>query len=366
LVLLAMGMASLVAAAWGGLARMSLALPLPADNANWVTFHGPLMVCGFLGTVIALERAVGLPDTWAYLAPVLTGLGATVLLAGHLGRTAPLLITAGSVGFAAVTWRVVQLQTALFTVTMSVGAVAWLVGNVLWVLGWPFDRLVPFWMTFLGLIIAGERLDLGRFQKQVPAARPLFFLAVGTFLAGVVLGARLQNPGQRATGAGLLLLALWLGRFDIARRTVKQPGLPRFMAVCLLGGYVWLGIAGLLLLAATPLQAGTTYDAALHAFFVGFVFGMIFGHGPVIFPAVLHVSAVPFRRRFYVPLVVLHLSLALRLSGDLGQWVTVRQWGGILNGVAILLFLINTVVSLVLRPYPRSEMAKPALDKVQD
>src|SRR5262245_52394135 len=113
--LLALGMASLLAAIWGGWTRLPLHLPLPPDNANWLTFHGPLMVCGFLGTVIGLERAVGLPDKWPYLAPLLTGAGALVLVVGLLGRAGPLLLTAGSAVFVVVTCRVVQLRRELFT-----------------------------------------------------------------------------------------------------------------------------------------------------------------------------------------------------------------------------------------------------------
>ena len=49
-------------------------------------------------------------------------------------------------------------------------------------------------------------------------------------------------------GAALLALALWLLRQDIARRTVKDTGLTRFIAVCLLSGYAWLALAGAIML----------------------------------------------------------------------------------------------------------------------
>ena len=344
--LLASGILSLLCAIWGGLIRLPLAVPLPTDHANWISFHGPLMVCGFLGTVIGLERAVGLPGLWTYAAPVLTGLGALTLVSGGLGLPGPILLTLGSGVFVAVTVRVVQLQRAVFTVTMSLGGAAWLVGNTLWLFEWPVVRVVPWWMAFLGLTIVGERLDLSRFQKRERSAQPLLFSAAGLFLGGVMLSTRTQPAGEIATGAGLLALALWLGRFDIARRTVRQPGLPRFMAVCLLSGYLWLGASGLLMMLYAPLQSGLRYDAVLHAFFLGFVFMMIFGHAPVIFPSVLMLP-VAFRPRFYAHVVLLHASLALRVAGDLAEWPFGRQTGGALNGVAVVLFLGNTVASLL-------------------
>jgi hypothetical protein len=43
---------------------------------------------------------------------------------------------------------------------------------------------------------------------------------------------------------GLIALRWWLVRYDVGRRTVRQRGVTRFMAVCLLGGYAWLGVGG--------------------------------------------------------------------------------------------------------------------------
>jgi hypothetical protein len=249
----------------------------------------------------------------------------------------------------------------MFTVTMSLGAAAWLIGNLLWLRDWPFPRVVPWWMAFLGLTIVGERLDLSRFQKQEPMARPLFIAALGLLLAGMMLGAYFQIAGTWLEGIGLIALACWLGRFDIARRTVKQPGLPRFMAASLLSGYVWLAFAGGLLLWAAPLQSGPRYDAALHAFFLGFVFSMIFGHAPVIFPGVLSLPPIPFSSRLYIHLGLLHLSLLVRAIGDLSAWEAARHWGAIGNGLAIGVFLLNTVASLLLpRAKPASACECPA------
>ena len=49
---------------------------------------------------------------------------------------------------------------------------------------------------------------------------------------------------------------------------------------------------------------------------------------------------------FYGPLIVLHLSLLVRTAGDLFNVVPLRQWGGLLNGVALLLFLGLTALGL--------------------
>jgi hypothetical protein len=79
---------------------------------------------------------------------------------------------------------------------------------------------------------------------------------------------------------------------------------------------------------------------------LGFVFSMVFGHAPIIFPAVLRV-AVPYHPLFYAPLLLLHLSLALRLAGDAAGAFEWRSAGGLLNAVALAAFILNTVAAVI-------------------
>ena len=90
----------------------------------------------------------------------------------------------------------------------------------------------------------------------------------------------------------------------------------RFIAICLLPGYVWLGVAGAIAIVTGAAAPGPRYDALLHAIFLGFAVAMIFGHAPIVLLAVLG-TPLRFRRAFYVPLVILHCSVALRITGDL-------------------------------------------------
>jgi hypothetical protein len=55
--------------------------------------------------------------------------------------------------------------------------------------------------------------------------------------------------------------------------------------------------------------------------------------------------SLPFRPAFYSHLVLLHLSLVLRVVGDLAAWWPGRLGGGLLNAVAVLLFLGNMALS---------------------
>ncbi|MFN8625013.1 MAG: hypothetical protein U0587_03355 [Candidatus Binatia bacterium] len=342
--LLAVAMLALLAGMWAGLLRLGWYLPL--TRPDFLLTHGPLMVCGFLGTLIGIERAVALVRPWTYLGPLFTALGALALIAGVAGSVAALAMTAGSVWLLLMFGIIIRAQPALFTITMGVGALAWFVGNVLWLSGWPVYEVATWWMGFLVLTIAGERLELSRFAQRSRASETVFLIIVVALWVGFASGGMATIAGARVIGVALLALTAWLLRHDIARRTVRQSGLTRYVAVCLLSGYVWLGFGGIVALLAGRVVAGLPYDAILHAIFVGFVFAMIFGHAPIILPAVAGVP-VPFRPAFYSHLALLHLSLLLRVGGDLVAALTYRQWGGLLNVVAILLFMANTAAAVV-------------------
>lgn len=338
--LVALALVALLAALWGGLLRLGWTFPLLQPTLPMS--HVPLIICGFLGTVIGVERAVALGRPWTYLGPLLTGLGGLALIGGLPGLAGPLLITLGSLMLVVVFGLILRLQLAPFTVIMALGALLWLIGNLLWVLGWPVYQIVLWWMGFLCLTIAGERLELNRVLRLSGKVKQLFQGAVVIFLVGLVVTLFRLDEGTRLAGVGLVALAGWLLRYDIARYTIRKTGLTRFMALCLLSGYVWLGLGGLLGLLYGGVTAGLRYDASLHAVFLGFVMAMIFGHAPIIFPAVLG-KPMTFSPLFYSHLTLLHLSLLLRVGGDLAGWLPARHWGGLLNVVAILLFIANTV-----------------------
>ena len=341
--LIALAILALSAAVWAGWIRLGWRWPILQPGL--IQAHGALMVGGFLGTLISLERAVALGKRWMYPGPLLSGLGALVLILESRGLAGPILITLGSLWLVAIFTVIVQRHFAIYTAVMAAGAVAWLVGNIFWLAGWPVYRIVLFWAVFLILTVAGERLEMGRILRFSRRVENAFLLAAILIGLGLVLSLLALSYGGRLTGFGLLALSAWLLRFDIARRTVRQERLPRYAAICLLIGYIWLGIGGLLLLIYGLVPAGFLYDAVLHSLFLGFVISMIFGHAPIIFPAVLGLP-IRYSPVFYTHLALLHLSLVVRVAGDLFKFPSLRLWGGLFNGIAVLLFLANTALSM--------------------
>src|SRR5215468_9950200 len=212
--LMALGLLALLLALWGGLMRLGWAWPVPSPTL--FVAHGPLMVCGFLGTLIGVERAVALGALWPYAAPLLTAVGTLALLTG---LPAPPLMTLGSLGLVAIFVVIMHRQCALATGAMALGALLWLVGNAGWLMGWPVPQVVPWWSGFLVLTIAGERLELSRLLRLSVLHHELFLLAVSILLAGLPLLAAGVAYGGHVIGLGMLALAWWLLQYDIARRT---------------------------------------------------------------------------------------------------------------------------------------------------
>jgi hypothetical protein len=343
--ILALALLALLAAIWAGLLRIGWVWP--ALRPLLASLHGPLMISAFLGTLIGLERAVAAGRRWAYVGPLLSGLGGLWLLTDWPQPGGQLLLTLGSLSMVVVFAGILRQHLAWHTGTMAMGSLTWLAGNALWLFGRPIYEVVLWWMAFLILTIAGERLELSRVLRPTSRVMALFVGSVVVFLGGALLGMFAYAAGVRLVGVGMVLLAAWFLRHDLAPRNLRGSGLVRFIAICLVSGYVWLLIGGLFAIAFGGMAAGPRYDAILHAVFLGFVFSMIFGHAPIILPA-LTGRTIPYSPLFYVPLVLLHVSLALRIAGDLALWGTVRRFGGLLNGVALLLFLAVNAASLIL------------------
>ena len=338
--LIALGGLSLLAAIWSGLVRMDWNLAVP--YLSFPETHGPLMIVGFLGTVIGLERAVALQKPWAYGAPIFAALSAIAQVSGLPARLGETFAVISSVILLAIFCYLWWHQHESYLLIIGLGAVSWLVGNSLWLGDYPYFISASWWAGFLVLTITGERLELSRLRRLSQGSRLLLFSAIAVFVLGLS-GMSISEPGSRVAGVGLIGIALWLLRWDIAWRTIRIAGLSRFMAVSLLSGYFWLLAAGMLwIIYAGDFIAGPHYDAMLHSIFLGFVFVMIFAHAPIILPSVTEVS-LPFQNSFYAHLILLHLSLLLRIGGDLAELASIRMWGGLLNGLAILIFLANNV-----------------------
>jgi hypothetical protein len=280
-----------------------------------------------------------------FMVPATAGLGwIALLLSPFVGGV---LLTIASLGTLVILGVMVRREPHLHTVTMFAGILAWAIGNFLWMIGFPIFRIVYLWIAFLVLTIGGERLELNRVLRPAPGQLRLFGVIAAALAVGAILCLFDLNLGTRGMGLSMLALSLWFLKNDLATRNIRHANpLTRYIAFCLFSGFLWLGISGILQMYFGTLYAGPYYDAALHAVFVGFVISMIFGHAPIIFPAILG-APIRYHPAFYIQLILLHFSLAIRMTGDLMNQSDIRRWGGLLNEVAIVLFLGMTIVSIL-------------------
>lgn len=318
--------ASIVAGLAGGLARLGLVPPLstPAEH------HGALMICGFFGTLIALERAVAQGGAAALAVPALAAGGAVLLVLGFTGPAAAAFLLAG-LGLFAITATAACRVPALFTAVMTLGAALWPLGTARWLAGASVAEVAYAWLGFLTLTITAERIELSRLTQPGLAAKALLVAIVTVFAAALVAGQPWTRSGLMAASLGAL--ALWLAVNDIAAWTIRGSGAARFSAVCLLLGYGWLLVAALALAWWPPAGSAFGHDAAVHAIGLGFVLSMVFAHAPIILPAVVG-ARVRYVPALYTPVVMLELAVAARIVGDVlqstgpiaaGAWLTLAS-----------------------------------------
>ncbi|MFC7766663.1 hypothetical protein [Leucobacter soli] len=125
-------------------ALLLLGLPAPVTTRRLPETHGMLLVVGFVGTLIALERATALRRWYGYAAPGLLGLGGVLLVADPVPLiVAKWILAAGAAAFTALyipLWR--RRYDAQLLVQLLAAGFA-LAACVLWIGGVEFPASCP-------------------------------------------------------------------------------------------------------------------------------------------------------------------------------------------------------------------------------
>lgn len=330
---------SVAVAGWGGLVRIGWPWPVLRDGL--LLAHGPLMVTGFVATLVGVIRAMRSPEAVGLVPPVLSAVASVAAIAMPGTAVAPVLGIAAALALLATTlrsWRAGRRQALAL---LGLAAMAWAIGDALWLDRGPGDAATAWWMAFAALAITGQRLDTD--QRLARRGRPLLAIAVLLMLLGALAVAAQASEGLRAFGLGAVALAAWAVREDVVERWshVGSRGYPRFFVLAMASAYLWLGVSGglALLLGAAP------YDAIVHALFAGFVLAAIFAHEPTFVPGVLG-RAVVFRTTAYVPLALLDLAVLWRVVATGVASPEGQRWSSLLIGLAALLFVATAGASL--------------------
>ena len=178
-----------------------------------------------------------------------------------------------------------QLQ-AMFTVVLALAVSCWVIGNLAWLASGVLLPALPWWLAFLVLTIAAERLELTRLLPTPQHAKKLFPLCVAVILAGATLSL-FDTLGLQVFAAGLL-------RGELA--------LPMLLTA------ISLAVAAI--------------------------------------PEALPRVKIPYHPVFYLPLLALHLSLLYRLAGAWQDGFQFRREAGLENALVLLLFIVVMLASV--------------------
>lgn len=311
---MAIALASLLLGMWAGLARIGWQLP-GVDGALMLR-HGGLMVVGFVATVISIERAVAVRSAVAFAAPVLSAACGLALIFALAPAIAPLLAALAGAAYTLNMLVLLRRHGTLPLAAMCLGGLCLAASGVVWWHAGAVSTVVPWWVAFLTLTIAAERLELLRFQRISTAGLAHGALASLLLLLGPVVSLMQPETGAQLLGVGLA------------------------------AGYAWLAVSGVLLALGGLSTGGLLRDATIHAFFIGFVFSAIMAHEPIIAPSVTGLGFA-YTPLLYAPLVLLEGALVARVGADLALLAEVRRWSGLVQVTAILLFLALSAGSVL-------------------
>jgi hypothetical protein len=327
-----MAMLSLIAGLTAGLQRIGWSLPVEGVASS----HGPIMIGGFIGTLITLEKIIPLKNKLLYILPVISAASVVFSFFGMAAYSTTCLLSA-SAGLSVVFLIYWVRERSLIYAMMFLGAACWLTGNISFAINNFYPIAVPWWMAFVLLIISSERLELMKFLP-VRQSQKLFFSGILLFfLIACILS--FHGAGNYFAAFSLVAAPIWLMRYDVVSINLKKDGLSKYVGISLLSGYTALLVCGILIPFLTTAPLG--YDALIHVFFIGFVFSMIFAHGPIILPGVLGIQVKPFHPVLYLWLALLQASWLLRTFSDIALEIQLRKYSGLISAIAIVGYFLS-------------------------
>src|SRR5690606_20731565 len=129
-----------------------IGLPAPISGSRLPQVHGMLLTIGFVGTLIALERATALRRWYGFIAPALLGLGGIALLVPIVPlMAAKAMLVAGAAAFVLLYIPLWRRQYDAALLTQLLGAALALVGTLLWLVQEDMSRVLVWMIGFIVL-----------------------------------------------------------------------------------------------------------------------------------------------------------------------------------------------------------------------
>ncbi len=315
-----------------GLSRIGWNISLPPAAAH----HGAIMVGGFLGTLIALGKIIPLKRKWLYVVPALN-VSSVALILCNLHQIAIGALIASSFFLSVIFLYYFRSYKRIIYILMFAGALCWMMGNVLLLTRSFYPLAFPWWSAFALFIIVAERLELLQFTCVTRFEKYLLTGMLCVFLVGVSFS--FHGAGSILCGVSLIGISIWLLKNDLIGINITKSGVRKYIAITLMESYTALLLTGIFFLILS--DNWLTYDAIVHSFFIGFVFSMIFAHGPLLLAAIIGLSINPYHRIMYVWPALLHTSWLIRVFADVNTNFAIRKISGILTVITIIGFFVT-------------------------
>src|SRR5688572_8995126 len=170
--------------------------------------HGAVMVGGFLGTLILLEKVIPLKKKILFVIPVVNGLSLLMIIPAfiHIGQ-AFLLIGAIGLLYILILYFIKQPYD-LSIILMLMGSCCLIMGHSMLISRQLYPMAFPWWMGFILLVIVGERLELSKFLPVTRMNKNVLMGFLFLFLAGLIVP--FHGIGRYMSAAGLVFVAIWL------------------------------------------------------------------------------------------------------------------------------------------------------------
>lgn len=333
----AVALVALLSGVWAGIIRLGFDLP----GIELATLHGPLMVGGFVGTVIGIERSLLSGQKRWWVIPGSSGMAVILWLAGFR-MAAPLALLVSSALL--VLMQAMQLRSPVspqVTIIQLAGALCFSAGAFQLAFKPFMPAIVPWWMGFVLCFILATRL----WDRSFPNRWLQLIVGLGfiTFLLGLLMPFHWR--GHLVAGGGLIAVAAGMLATEADGLTGRWS-MEGYTGLAVALGWAWLAVAGIGMAFWHGHLYG--YDATVHAFFLGFLFSMVLAHALGKAQIAAGLPTQPFHPVLFVWLLLLSLSLLARvLAGDLLMLEAVRRWAGLVNGISIGGFIINLVTLTV-------------------
>ena len=312
--------------------------------------HPHLIVLGFIGTLIYVERIYAAPE--ARIRSILY-IGLIFHVTGVL--TMAIYGFTGYIGVAYTSLLVFHIPLATYIIyiyslrryidrvsgALQVASQIPYISMVYTSMWTGYTDRVAYSLTILSypiLMILGERLALSRVGPR-PIVRRAGVIYILTILYLATLTFSLYTSPdiylRIVYTATLAVLVIYTIYSDPGLRAVSGD-IHRFLRTHLIGGYAML-LAGIIVAPLSGLPTGANlYDLYIHLIGLGFIGSMLLGHGPIVLSGIRGVKP----RYSYVPYAVLLASIGLRALLDILYWMDIS----ILNILAGLSGLSTIIV----------------------